>query len=131
MKEEKKIKFGHLWKKDTNYSGCSGDRISFICQRCLSIIKANRRLRRPVLYPVELRAPGKCLDCSTRVLSSLVGVERFELPTSCSQSRRATRLRYTPFSAYRLPAVTQRRPAERDDNTCYPGSGQISSHRTA
>jgi hypothetical protein len=23
-------------------------------------------------------------------------VERFELPTSCSQSRRATRLRYTP-----------------------------------
>ncbi len=28
----------------------------------------------------------------------LVGVERFELPTSCSQSRRATRLRYTPCS---------------------------------
>src|SRR6266850_3606255 len=26
----------------------------------------------------------------------LVGVERFELPTSCSQSRHATRLRYTP-----------------------------------
>ena len=26
----------------------------------------------------------------------LVGVERFELPTSCSQSRRATGLRYTP-----------------------------------
>jgi hypothetical protein len=23
-------------------------------------------------------------------------VERFELPTSCSQSKRATRLRYTP-----------------------------------
>ena len=30
------------------------------------------------------------------VLNNLVGVERFELPTSCSQSRRATRLRYTP-----------------------------------
>ena len=28
----------------------------------------------------------------------LVGVERFELPTSCSQSRRATRLRYTPLN---------------------------------
>ena len=28
--------------------------------------------------------------------SKVVGVERFELPTSCSQSRRATRLRYTP-----------------------------------
>ena len=27
----------------------------------------------------------------------MVGVERFELPTSCSQSRRATRLRYTPL----------------------------------
>ena len=26
----------------------------------------------------------------------MVGVERFELPTSCSQSRRATGLRYTP-----------------------------------
>ncbi len=26
----------------------------------------------------------------------VVGVERFELPTSCSQSRRATGLRYTP-----------------------------------
>ena len=26
----------------------------------------------------------------------MVGVKRFELPTSCSQSRRATRLRYTP-----------------------------------
>ena len=29
---------------------------------------------------------------------NMVGVERFELPTSCTQSRRATRLRYTPFS---------------------------------
>jgi hypothetical protein len=26
----------------------------------------------------------------------VVGVERFELPTSWSQTRRATRLRYTP-----------------------------------
>ena len=31
------------------------------------------------------------------VAGKLVGVERFELPTSCSQSRRATRLRYTPI----------------------------------
>ena len=31
-----------------------------------------------------------------RTSKKLVGVERFELPTSCSQSRRATRLRYTP-----------------------------------
>ena len=31
------------------------------------------------------------------MLKKLVGVEGFELSTSCSQSRRATRLRYTPF----------------------------------
>ena len=30
---------------------------------------------------------------------NLVGVERFELPTSWSQTRRATRLRYTPKKA--------------------------------
>ena len=42
------------------------------------------RLRRPMLYPNELQA------------HKLVGVEGFEPPTSCSQSRRATRLRYTP-----------------------------------
>ena len=30
-------------------------------------------------------------------IRKMVGVERFELPTSCSQSRRATRLRYTPM----------------------------------
>src|SRR3954452_9209262 len=51
----------------------------------------NPQLRRLVLYPVELRAP-------------LVGVERFELPTSCSQSRRATRLRYTPRAQDTTPA---------------------------
>ncbi len=74
-----------------------------------------------MLYPNELRAhiklflpsaPGRAtrvLDCSSiqsdllpsakeaDALSKLVGVERFELPTSCSQSRRATRLRYTPL----------------------------------
>ncbi len=46
------------------------------------------KAQRPLLYPVELRAQ--------RIKRKLVGVERFELPTSCSQSRRATRLRYTP-----------------------------------
>ena len=67
----------------------------------------NPRLRRPMLYPIELRAQK--LSCRPRLLSDLqrkpkklVGVERFELPTSCSQSRRATRLRYTPTSSTRL-----------------------------
>ena len=35
----------------------------------------------------------------------MVGVERFELPTSCSQSRRATRLRYTPNFKCLAPIV--------------------------
>ncbi len=60
----------------------------------------NRRLRRPMLYPVELRAHRQpCIvppHTGTRRQPSLVGVEGFEPPTSCSQSRRATRLRYTP-----------------------------------
>ena len=54
----------------------------------------NPRLRRPMLYPVELRAPYQVVY--PKMAEKLVGVERFELPTSCSQSRRATRLRYTP-----------------------------------
>ena len=40
-----------------------------------------------MLYPIELQAHR---------LLKMVGVERFELPTHCSQSSCATRLRYTP-----------------------------------
>ena len=60
------------------------------------------RLRRPMLYPSELQAQifkpvlhfHQYKNSTNK--RNLVGVERFELPTSCSQSRRATRLRYTP-----------------------------------
>src|SRR5690554_5016379 len=38
----------------------------------------------------------------------MVGVERFELPTSCSQSRRATRLRYTPLTEQQVPQQSWR-----------------------
>lgn len=38
-------------------------------------------------------------------MNFLVGVEGFEPPTSCSQSRRATRLRYTPTLIYYSAAV--------------------------
>ena len=41
-----------------------------------------------MLYPDELRAPKE---------TRMVGVEGFEPPTPCSQSRCATRLRYTPY----------------------------------
>ncbi len=59
-----------------------------------------------MLYPNELRAhlQSRMNSAQTKFCTKLVGVERFELPTSCSQSRRATRLRYTPES-FCLPAV--------------------------
>jgi hypothetical protein len=54
----------------------------------------------PVLYPMSYghhRGILKSLSPTHQIVADkLVGVERFELPTSCSQSRRATRLRYTP-----------------------------------
>ena len=60
-----------------------------------------------MLYPVELRAhKNSIIERFCRVSRTadyarldddvLVGEEGFEPPTSCSQSRRATRLRYTP-----------------------------------
>ncbi len=39
------------------------------------------------------------------ITRNLVGVEGFEPPTSCSQSRRATRLRYTPKKHSSTPAT--------------------------
>src|SRR3569832_115635 len=62
----------------------------------------NPQLRRLVLYPVELRAETHFSGTISYCLG-VVGVRGFEPPTSCSQSRRATGLRYTPKS-YRRPA---------------------------
>src|SRR5438105_15352778 len=45
------------------------------------------QLRRLLLYPTELRGEEE---------GGLVGARGFEPPTPCSQSRCATRLRYTP-----------------------------------
>ena len=67
-----------------------------------------------MLYPTELRAEVKTARAGAMRTGNLVGVERFELPTSCSQSRRATGLRYTPREgeSYRLgPGPGKRRPA--------------------
>ena len=63
------------------------------------------RLRRPVLYPDELRARSwnnrakkrPQLGCGFRGKTILVGVIGFEPTTSWSQTRRATGLRYTPI----------------------------------
>ena len=71
----------------------------------------NRRLRRPMLYPVELRAQQFEIIAptgtarrqitvadqgTTAAPAKVVGVEGFELSTSSSQSWRSTRLSYTP-----------------------------------
>jgi hypothetical protein len=53
---------------------------------------------------LEPATPGLEGRCSIRLsygrFIKLVGVERFELPTHCSQSSCATRLRYTPTRFY-------------------------------
>ena len=92
----------------------------------------NRRLRRPVLYPVELRTPGPELShrrfetaCSpSRTRIGVVGVEGFEPPTSCSQSRRATRLRYTPPTEPELLPSQSPAARQRDERAAYcPATG--------
>ena len=52
------------------------------------------RLRRPLLYPTEL-------------LTQMVGMTGFEPATSCSQSRRATKLRYIPVFPGKVPSITK------------------------
>ncbi len=55
--------------------------------------------------PATIRLEGGCsiqlsyghlLESESRLIQKVVGVEGFEPPTFCSQSRRATGLRYTP-----------------------------------
>ena len=44
------------------------------------------------------------LEIRCKLLKTLVGAERFELPTPCSQSRCATRLRHAPTGEF-LPII--------------------------
>ncbi len=52
----------------------------------------------PIRYRYGKLDDGRKISFSNVLIlkREMVGVERFELPTSCSQSRRATGLRYTP-----------------------------------
>ncbi len=85
------------------------------------------RLRRPTLYPSELRALNSYLHEASRertprsasspsTVMSKIGAAGFGPATSCAQGRRATRLRYAPelrwevwhppFPRTRLPSVS-------------------------
>ena len=60
------------------------------------------RLRRPMLYPAELRARSRShnsrrIQMRPRGRVEMVGARGFEPPTLCSQSRCATRLRHAPI----------------------------------
>src|SRR5438034_8618570 len=61
--------------------------------RCSIQLSYGRSIACSLSDQIPRRRPGR------RALQWMVGVERFELPTSCSQSKRATRLRYTPRGA--------------------------------
>ena len=85
----------------------------------------NRRLRRPMLYPVELRAqlfeiiaptgtarrqsPSRIKGAAAP--AKMVGVEGFELSTSSSQSWRSTRLSYTPPTISIAPCSASKKRA--------------------
>ncbi len=83
----------------------SGSRPSRAAGRGAQYIRTGPNLYslRKMARPEGLEPPTTGLEgwCSIRlsygqIVGQLVGVERFELPTSWSQTRRATRLRYTP-----------------------------------
>ena len=46
---------------------------------------------------------------ATKHQFSVVGVGRFELPASCSQSRRATELRHTPVQRWYISLLAKER----------------------
>ncbi len=80
--------------------------------RRVAVDSRSTAAQRPLLYPVELRART---FVRRRACRELVGVEGFEPPTPCSQSRCATRLRHTPPDAHRW-AQEPTAPAPRAGN---------------
>jgi hypothetical protein len=83
------------------------------------------RLRRPALYPAELRALGP------RVRGDAVGARGFEPPAFCSQSRRATRLRHAPIEATMVadPSRAGHRSRPACTFSAHPGQSATSFRR--
>src|SRR5919112_2178480 len=73
------------------------------------------QLRRLLLYPTELLALQSRQVGVPQASSCQVGAPGFEPGTSCSQSRRDTRLRYAPHETQTLagPSTTVNRRATR------------------
>jgi hypothetical protein len=82
------------------------------------------RLRRPVLYPAELRALLSSLPFTSTLSLEMVGAAGFEPATLCSQSRCATRLRHAPPE---VPYVRVRSAPARDAE--YYGSPLCASNQ--
>ena len=75
-------------------------RLSYAHHSVLEVLK-KKMVRLAGLEPATLGLEGRCsIQLSYKRI--VVGVERFELPTSCSQSRRATKLRYTPIRPFQI-----------------------------
>ena len=95
----------------------------------------DHQLRRLVLYPTELRAPAKRPSLHPkrplRAIAKMVGVEGFEPPTPCSQSRCATRLRYTPIGTSRHSPPAQTVSGETRPKTAHTGWREAGTIRTA
>ena len=91
------------------------------------------RLRRPLLYPAELRARSRPVTLSEYTgcrwqPAKLVGEEGFEPPTSCSQSRRATRLRYSPVEPRASEAGSYAGPLARSIWQCLRSGCRVDTY---
>ena len=100
------------WKREAN-----------LVQRVVGALPPHKRVNEPSIGGGKLKDPSACFGftrlhgcfagpvntCLSHegkilfLVIKMVGTRGFEPPTSCSQSRRATRLRYVPTATTKLP----------------------------
>src|SRR3569623_2269876 len=85
--------------------------------RCAIRMSYGRRLQNRTRTAPRIAAMWRSLQCRAGAYKE-VGAEGFEPTTSCSQSRRATRLRYTPL--FRTNVVFTPNAREAGDDTHRP-----------